>query len=78
MNKDQLQSSINTFWDNHIISTLIDYIKIPNKSPAFDLFNLVKSWAMFLSIFFHLMNKLTGKFNYESGIRNVGFFIRNS
>jgi hypothetical protein len=34
MNKDQLQSSINTFWDNHIISTLIDYIKIPNKSPA--------------------------------------------
>jgi len=36
MNKDQLQSSINTFWDNHIISTLIDYIKIPNKSPAFD------------------------------------------
>jgi len=36
MNKDQLQSSINTFWDNHILSTLIDYIKIPNKLPAFD------------------------------------------
>ena len=27
---------INTFWDNKITPTLVDYIKIPNKSPSFD------------------------------------------
>ena len=27
---------INEFWDKHITPTLIDYIKIPNKSPDFD------------------------------------------
>ncbi len=36
MNKDRLQTTINTFWKNHIIPTLFDYIKIPNKSPSFD------------------------------------------
>ena len=36
MNTIQLQSTINTFWDDHIIPVLIDYIKIPNKSPSFD------------------------------------------
>lgn len=36
MNKTQLQSTINTFWDKHILPALIDYIKIPNKSPSFD------------------------------------------
>ena len=36
MNTIELQSTINTFWDDHIIPVLIDYIKIPNKSPSFD------------------------------------------
>ena len=27
---------INEFWDKYITPTLIDYIKIPNKSPDFD------------------------------------------
>jgi len=27
---------IDLFWDNYIIPTLTDYIKIPNKSPSFD------------------------------------------
>ena len=36
MNNDKLQSFINKFWDNSIVPTLVDYIKIPNKSPSFD------------------------------------------
>ena len=36
MNNTQLQNTINTFWDENIIPPLIDYIKIPNKSPSFD------------------------------------------
>ena len=36
MNTKILKSSIDTFWDNHILPAIIDYIKIPNKSPAFD------------------------------------------
>src|SRR5690348_10872445 len=27
---------VNQFWDQHITPTLMDYIKIPNKSPQFD------------------------------------------
>ena len=36
MNYTKLQNDISKFWDNEIIPTLTDYIKIPNKSPAFD------------------------------------------
>ena len=36
MNTEQLSSTINSFWDDHITPTLIEYIKIPNKSPSFD------------------------------------------
>ena len=36
MNTKELQSYLNTFWDAEIIPTLTEYIKIPNKSPAFD------------------------------------------
>ena len=36
MNKEKLQKDINTFWDDEIVPTLVEYIKIPNKSPAFD------------------------------------------
>ena len=36
MNSEKLQQHINSFWDNAIIPTISEYIKIPNKSPAFD------------------------------------------
>ena len=36
MNNEALQNYLNAFWDNEITPALIDYIKIPNKSPAFD------------------------------------------
>ena len=36
MNSEKLQHSLNQFWDNEITPSLIEYIKVPNKSPAFD------------------------------------------
>ena len=56
MKTDQLQSTINTFWDDHILAALTEYIKIPNKSPSFDpdwkanghmdrVLDLAKHWA---------------------------------
>ena len=36
MKSDMLNKSITEFWDNKIVPTLIEYIKIPNKSPSFD------------------------------------------
>ncbi len=36
MNKKELQNYVETVWDESIIPELIDYIRIPNKSPAFD------------------------------------------
>ena len=36
MKPDILNKSITEFWDNKIVPTLIEYIKIPNKSPSFD------------------------------------------
>jgi len=36
MNTEKIIEDINTFWDNKITPTLVDYIKIPNKSPSFD------------------------------------------
>ncbi len=36
MNKKQLQRYIEKKWDDSITPELIDYIRIPNKSPAFD------------------------------------------
>jgi acetylornithine deacetylase/succinyl-diaminopimelate desuccinylase-like protein len=32
----RLQAYIDTLWDEAVIPTLVDYIRIPNKSPAFD------------------------------------------
>ena len=29
-------SFVSTFWDEHIVPTITDYIRIPNKSPSFD------------------------------------------
>ena len=36
MKIDKLEKDIEDFWDANILPTLTDYIKIPNKSPAFD------------------------------------------
>ena len=36
MNTNQIIKDIHSFWDNEIVPTLVDYIKIPNKSPSFD------------------------------------------
>jgi acetylornithine deacetylase/succinyl-diaminopimelate desuccinylase-like protein len=36
MNKDKLKSFMESIWDEDIVPTLTDYIRIPNKSPAFD------------------------------------------
>lgn len=36
MNQTRLTHYINTLWDTSITPTLIEYIKIPNKSPQFD------------------------------------------
>jgi len=36
MNTDQLKTFIGTFWDDQILPSLTEYIRIPNKSPAFD------------------------------------------
>ncbi|MDD3762856.1 MAG: M20 family metallopeptidase [Nevskiales bacterium] len=36
MNTDAIQTSINALWDDEIVPQLIEYIRIPNKSPLFD------------------------------------------
>ncbi len=36
MNKKQLETTIDDTWDQSILSELIDYIRVPNKSPLFD------------------------------------------
>lgn len=36
MNQQQLQSFVNLSWEESIVPTLVEYIKIPNKSPQFD------------------------------------------
>ena len=36
MNSENLKKHIYDFWDSEIVPTLVDYIKIPNKSPSFD------------------------------------------
>ena len=36
MNSENLKKHIHGFWDSEIVPTLVDYIKIPNKSPSFD------------------------------------------
>ncbi len=36
MNQNQASQCINRLWDDEVVPTLSDYIRIPNKSPAFD------------------------------------------
>ena len=40
MDSTKLKSFVNTLWDDAVVPSLTDYIRIPNKSPAFD-----KDWA---------------------------------
>ena len=56
LDKTTLEAMINNFWDDKIVPALIEYIKIPNKSPSFDprwkenghmdaVLELAKAWA---------------------------------
>ena len=36
MDANTTESFVNRFWDDHIVPTITDYIRIPNKSPSFD------------------------------------------
>lgn len=36
LNQEQNKQFVNEFWDKHITPSLMEYIKIPNKSPQFD------------------------------------------
>ena len=36
MNNGQLKEYVGSFWEENILPTLFEYIKIPNKSPSFD------------------------------------------
>jgi acetylornithine deacetylase/succinyl-diaminopimelate desuccinylase-like protein len=40
MDSAKLKSFVSTLWDDAVVPSLTDYIRIPNKSPAFD-----KDWA---------------------------------
>ncbi len=40
MDTHQTRASISSLWDAEIVPQLVEYIKIPNKSPMFD-----KDWA---------------------------------
>src|SRR3984957_13935292 len=40
MDKAQLTQFIDRLWDEDVVPTLVDYIRIPNKSPSFD-----KDWV---------------------------------
>ena len=36
MDTTRLKDFIETFWEDSILPSITDYIRIPNKSPAFD------------------------------------------
>ena len=36
MNKNLLEKDVSVFWDKYIVPSLVEYVKIPNKSPSFD------------------------------------------
>ena len=36
INPQTTRDYVNTFWDDHIVPTITEYIRIPNKSPSFD------------------------------------------
>ena len=36
MNADRVRRHVETLWDDSIVPELVEYIRIPNKSPQFD------------------------------------------
>ena len=36
MDTARLQRFVDTFWEESILPSIVEYIRIPNKSPAFD------------------------------------------
>ena len=36
MDTDRLKPFVETFWEDSILPSITEYIRIPNKSPAFD------------------------------------------
>ena len=83
MNIKKLNKNINSFWDNKITPTLIDYIKIPNKSPSFDpewekhghmqkVLNLAMKWAE------EKQNQMGLHFPMNNPGKNTNNFIRYS
>ena len=64
MNGKELKNHVDNFWEEHIVPTLFEYIKIPNKSPSFD-----KNWK----------EKVDKYFDYICKKRDVyeGWFVDN-
>jgi len=65
---DTLEKDINDFWDVNILPTLTEYIKIPNKSPAFD-----PDWKQngYMHDVLELAKKWVEKFQPEGSIIHI-------
>ena len=68
MKIDTLEKDINDFWDINILPTLTEYIKIPNKSPAFD-----PDWKQngYMNDVLELAKKWVEKFQPEGSIIHI-------
>ncbi len=68
MKIDTLEKDINDFWDVNILPTLTEYIKIPNKSPAFD-----PDWKQngYMHDVLELAKKWVEKFQPEGSIIHI-------
>ena len=68
MKIDTLEKDINDFWDVNILPTLTEYIKIPNKSPAFD-----PDWKQngYMNDVLELAKKWVEKFQPEGSIIHI-------
>jgi len=65
---DTLEKDINDFWDANILPTLTEYIKIPNKSPAFD-----PDWKQngYMDAVLDLAKKWVEKFQPDGSVMHV-------
>ena len=68
MKIDTLEKDINDFWDANILPTLTEYIKIPNKSPAFD-----PDWKQngYMDAVLELAKKWVEKFQPEGSVMHI-------
>ena len=68
MKIDTLEKDINDFWDANILPTLTEYIKIPNKSPAFD-----PDWKQngYMDAVLELTKKWVEKFQPEGSVMHI-------